>query len=77
MAISTIELRQITEVWPRMAGTLRAPRTDKEYGELLEAMDQLMKKVGGDEEHPLMSLMEVMAVLIGSYEDENVAEVKG
>jgi len=77
MAISTIELRQITDLWPRVAGTLRAPHTKEEYGELLEAMDQLMQKVGGDEEHPLKSLMEVMAVLIENYEEENVAEVTG
>jgi HTH-type transcriptional regulator/antitoxin HigA len=72
MPISNIELRQITEVWPRVSNTIHAPHSDKEYGELREALDQLMDKVGDDETHPLASLMDVLRVLVQKYEDEHV-----
>jgi len=70
MSISTLELRQITDLWPRLAGTIRAPHSEKDYGELVEALDQLMATVGKDKNHPLASLMEVLGVRVENYEKE-------
>ena len=54
---------------------LSAPRNDREYRRLVKQLDRLIDEVGEDENHPLASLMEFLAVLIEKYEDENVAEL--
>ena len=46
-----------------------------EYEVVVGILDQLIDEIGGDETHPLASLMEVMGVLIEKYEDENVPEL--
>lgn len=48
---------------------------EKEYENLVARLDDLIDKVGGDEAHRLLLLMEVVGVLIEQYEDENVAEL--
>jgi HTH-type transcriptional regulator/antitoxin HigA len=54
---------------------LSAPRNDREYRRLVKQLDRLIDEVGEDENHPLASLMEFLAVLIEKHEDENVAEL--
>jgi HTH-type transcriptional regulator/antitoxin HigA len=39
---------------------------------VVELLDRITDKVGGDEHHPLASLMGVLGVLIERYEDEHV-----
>jgi HTH-type transcriptional regulator / antitoxin HigA len=46
-----------------------------EYHQLVKLLDRLIDEVGEDEDHPLASFMEVLGVLIGKYEDDNVAEL--
>lgn len=75
--MSTIELKKVTQAWPQVAEAVRVPRSEKEYRELVEVLDQLTDTVGEDENHPLASLMDVLGVLVEKYEEENVAEVKG
>ncbi len=41
----------------------------------LKILDELMEKVGEDENHPLTSLMEALGVLIENYENQNFPEV--
>ncbi len=53
----------------------RVPHTETEYRELVELLDHLTEEVGEDEDHPLASLMDVLAVLIERYEDENVPQL--
>jgi len=77
IAMSTIELKKVTQAWPQVAEAVRVPRSEKEYRELVEVLDQLTDTVGEDENHPLASLMDVLGVLVEKYEEENVAEVKG
>ena len=43
----------------------------------LIVLDSLVDEIGGDESHPLASLMEVLGVLIEKYEDEHVPELTG
>ena len=38
-------------------------------------LDRLVDEVGENENHPLASLMEVLGVLIETYEDDRVAEL--
>jgi HTH-type transcriptional regulator/antitoxin HigA len=49
--------------------------TQIEYDRAVGILDHLTNTVGEDESHPLASLMDVLAVLIEKYEDENVPEL--
>ena len=73
--MSTIELEKVTQAWLPVSRTVRVPRSEAEYRELVNVLDQLTDEAGEDEEHPLASLMDVLGVLIEKYEDENVAEL--
>ena len=68
-------VRQAEEVWPSVAKILYVPHDDHEYARLVGVLDQLIDQIGGDETHPLASLMEVIGVLIERYEDEHVPEL--
>ena len=48
---------------------------DSEYSEAVRLLDSLIDTVGEDENHPLASLMEILGLLIGKYEDEHVPEI--
>ena len=52
-------------------------QTEEDYDGLVSLLDNLIDEVGGDESHPLASLMEVLGVLIEKYEDEHVPELTG
>ncbi len=73
--MSFVELEQVTKAWPPVSRAVRVPHTEVDYQELVELLDRITDEVGEDEDHPLASLMDVLAVLIEKYEDENVAEL--
>jgi HTH-type transcriptional regulator/antitoxin HigA len=62
--MSAIDLQKLTQAWPPISRAVRVPRTEVEYRELVELLDQLTDQVGEDETHPLASLMDVLGVLI-------------
>lgn len=62
--------------WASVSKILYVPHTEAEYQRLVEVLDQLIDHVGEDESHPLASLMEVIGVLIETYEDEHVLELE-
>jgi mRNA interferase HigB len=70
--MSATELAKVTKAWPPISREVRVPRTKGEYEGLVEFLDGLTDEVGEDENHPLASLMDVVAVLIEKYEDEHV-----
>jgi HTH-type transcriptional regulator/antitoxin HigA len=76
IAMSTIELEKVAQAWPGISHAVRVPRTGEEYRELVEVLDQLTDTVGEDENHPLASLMDVLGVLVGKYEDEHIPELR-
>jgi HTH-type transcriptional regulator/antitoxin HigA len=55
--------------------TIFVPYTDIEYWRLVAFLDHLIDEVGGNEAHPLASLMELVGVLVERYEDEHVPEL--
>ncbi len=73
MTLAQIETTK--RYWPQVAGTVRVPRTDTEYQEVVALLDAVVDEVGEDEQHPLASLMELLGVLIERYEDEHVPEL--
>ncbi|MBA3385543.1 MAG: hypothetical protein H0T95_02780, partial [Chthoniobacterales bacterium] len=66
--MSALEFEQMTKAWPPLSRAVRVPHTETEYRELVELLDHLTEEVGEDEDHPLASLMDVLAVLIERYE---------
>jgi HTH-type transcriptional regulator/antitoxin HigA len=58
--------------WPLVEPTLRVPHNERECRRLVKLLDRLTDEVGGNEDHPLASFMEVIGVLIEKYEDERV-----
>lgn len=73
--MSVAELEKVTKAWPPISHAVRVPHTEADYRELVELLDRITDQVGEDESHPLASLMDVLGVLIGKYEDENVPEL--
>ena len=70
------EVRTAQNVWPMLTDVVFVPHAQDEYQRLVEVLDNLIDVVGGDEDHPLASLMEVIGVLIEKYEDEHVPELR-
>ena len=48
---------------------------ETEYQKLVNLLDNLIDEVGEDESHPLASMMEIIGLLIESYESKNVLEL--
>lgn len=65
----------IYDIWPKLASVVFVPYKESEYEPLVSVLDGLIDVVGEDETHPLASLMDVIGVLIGKYEDDHVPEV--
>ncbi len=68
----TTELETVARVWPDIKHSLTVPHTEAEYDHLVALLDDLIDEVGGDETHPLASLMETIGSLVASYEDEHL-----
>ncbi|MBW4474677.1 MAG: hypothetical protein KME45_30515 [Stenomitos rutilans HA7619-LM2] len=62
--------------WSSIAETVFVPHTEEEYEHLVELLNSLIDQVGEDESHPLASMMDVIGVLIESYETEHVPELE-
>jgi HTH-type transcriptional regulator / antitoxin HigA len=73
--MSIAELEKVTKAWPPVSRAVRVPRSEEDYGELVQLLDRVTDEVGEDENHPLASLMDVLGVLIEKYEDEHIAEL--
>ena len=73
--MSTAQIERAFQAWPQVEPTLRVPHNEREYRQLVKLLDRLVDEVGEDEKHPLASMMEILGVLIGKYEDQHVAEL--
>jgi HTH-type transcriptional regulator/antitoxin HigA len=70
-------LEKTIQVWPEISEVLFVPHTEAEYEQAVSLLDELIDKVGEDEEHPLASLMETLGTLIETYEDSHLPEPTG
>jgi HTH-type transcriptional regulator/antitoxin HigA len=50
------------------------PHTKEQYENAVKMLDELIEKIGEDENHPLASLMETLGTLIESYENQHFPE---
>jgi HTH-type transcriptional regulator / antitoxin HigA len=70
-----LTIPETERAWSLLANTVVVPRTEKDYENLVELLDELTDEVGNNENHPLASLMDVLGVLIERYEDEHIPEL--
>lgn len=46
-------------------------RNERDYARMQSLMDDLLKQVGDDEDHPLVDLLDVVGLLIAQYDQES------
>ena len=61
------------DIWPQLSSIVFVPRTKSDYQRLSDLRDELITLIGENENHPLVSLMEVIETLIEKYESEQEA----
>jgi len=72
-----IHIEKIAKIWPGIQNIFSVPHNKKEYGRLVNILDDLIDEVGENESHPLASLMETLGSLIETYEAQNIPEIEG
>jgi HTH-type transcriptional regulator/antitoxin HigA len=67
-----IESKEIEKAWKALEKrtSLTPVKSDADYKKMVSLLNNLVDVVGGDERHPLASLMTIVGDLIGHYEDE-------
>lgn len=73
--MQVLDINKTINAWSSLANRVTVPHTEEEYEQLVAVLDNLIDEVGEDEDHPLASLMEVIGVLIESYENQYVPEL--
>lgn len=64
------EIQKIQDIWSQFASIVFVPHTENDYDRLSVVRNDLVAIVGKSENHPLVSLMEVVDALIEKYESE-------
>ncbi|MGL5509020.1 MAG: hypothetical protein ACRDB1_05340, partial [Microcoleaceae cyanobacterium] len=67
-----LTIDETQKLWQPLANTLVIPHDEASYQRLVKWLDQLIDEVGENEEHPLASLMDILAILIEHYENDHV-----
>lgn len=67
------EIQTAQDIWPQLATIVFVPRTENDYQQLSILRDELKTIIGESENHPLVSLMEVVGALIEKYELEQAS----
>ncbi len=69
--MTTVATQQITQAW----GTLQALipvspiRTEQQYDQAVEKLNELLDIVGDNEAHPLYELLDTLSILIHAYDE--------
>jgi HTH-type transcriptional regulator/antitoxin HigA len=72
--ITQKQLNEMEKVWPLVSSFVTVLHTQEQYDNAVRILDELMEKVGEDENHPLASLMEILGTLIENYENRYFSE---
>jgi len=70
-----VKIQQAASHWTVVSEFLYYPHNEAEYEKAVRLLDDLIDIVGEDENHPLASLMEILGLLIETYENEHVQEM--
>lgn len=68
---------QVVENLQQTAKFIFVPTSEDDYKQLVNLLDEVMDIVRDNEAHPLANVMDVLGVLIETYEDQHVPEPKG
>ncbi len=68
---------EIINIWPSISTMLTPPGNIAELKRLIDFADYLMDQTGGDEDHILSGLLDMVGTLISDYEKTNIPEPKG
>ena len=64
------EIQTAQDIWPQLSSIVFVPQTKSDYQQLSILRDELITFIGESENHPLISLKEVVGALIEKYESE-------
>ena len=64
-------IEQAAQHWPFVSPLLRKPENEADYDQLVEALDELTDRIGDDESHPLMSLVDIIGDWVEAYDLEH------
>ena len=68
---------QVAKTLEQSAKIIFVPTSEEEYDQLVELLDEITDIVRDDGSHPLAKMMDVLGVLIETYEDEYIPEPEG
>jgi HTH-type transcriptional regulator/antitoxin HigA len=71
MGALNLKINEIKKVWPLVSSFVTVLHTQEQCDNAVRVLDELMEKVGEDENHPLASLMEILGTLIENYESKH------
>jgi HTH-type transcriptional regulator/antitoxin HigA len=71
------ETNDIIRIWPDIKNIFAVAHSEAEYDRQVSFLDSLLEEVGGDEVHPLASLIETIGSLVETYEAANLPEPEG
>lgn len=63
-------LHSITQNWQAVAPLVAVPYNESQYQERLALLEQLLDEIGDDENHPLISLLDTLSVVVSNYEQQ-------
>jgi len=69
--VSQAAVATATRAWPQMSALLTPPQTTEDFERLVQFSHYLIDSGAGDESNSLASLLELVGVLITSYEREH------
>ena len=64
------EIQTAQDIWPQLASIVFVPHTERDYQRLSALRNDLINLIGENENHSLVSLMEVVDALIEKYESD-------
>ena len=64
-------IEQAAQHWQFVSPLLRKPENEADYDQLVEALDELTDRIGDDESHPLMSLVDIIGDWVEAYDLEH------
>ena len=68
---------QVIENLQKAAEFIFVPTNEDEYEQLVNLLDEITDVVRDNETHPLANMMDVLGVLIETYEDQRIPEPEG
>lgn len=77
MLITNPELIETMQVWPTISKVVSVLHTQEQYERAVAFLDELIDIIGGQEEHPLASLLDTIGAHIEVYENNHMREPIG